>query len=143
MFIGEYNHTVDVKGRVSMPAKFRDDLGESFYITRGMEGCLFIYDSKEWNVMDDKLRNLKFTAKSARGFSRLFYAGAMEVTLDKQGRILIPPHLREFAEIEKDVIIIGVSTRIEVWSKQKWEQYLEEDSMNYDELAEKLDDYDL
>lgn len=143
MFIGEYNHTVDAKGRVSMPSKFRDDLGESFYITRGMEGCLFIYDQEEWKVMDEKLRTLKFTAKNARAFSRLFYAGAMEVNLDKQGRILIPPHLREFAALEKDVIIIGVSSRIEVWSKAKWEEYLEADSMNYDDLAEKLDDYDL
>lgn len=104
---------------------------------------MFIYDQEEWKVMDEKLRTLKFTAKNARAFSRLFYAGAMEVNLDKQGRILIPPHLREFAALEKDVIIIGVSSRIEVWSKAKWEEYLEADSMNYDDLAEKLDDYDL
>lgn len=143
MFIGEYNHTVDAKGRVSMPARFRDDLGDAFYITRGMENCLFVYDQREWALMDEKVRNLKLTAKSARGFSRLFYAGAMEIAFDKQGRILIPPHLREFASIEKDVVIVGVSNRIEIWSKDKWNAYLGDDSMNYDDLADALDGFDL
>lgn len=143
MFIGEYNHSVDSKGRVSLPARFREDLSETFYITRGMENCLFIYDQEEWKLMDEKLRKLRLTAKAARGFSRLFYAGAMEISCDKQGRFLIPNHLREFAGIEKDAVILGVSTRIEVWSKDNWEAYLSGDAMNYDDLSAELDDLDL
>lgn len=143
MFIGEYKHTVDAKGRVSMPARFREELGESFFITRGMENCLFIYDQTEWAAMDDKISKLRLTAKNARAFQRMFYAGAMEVAPDKQGRILIPTHLREFAKIDKDVMIVGVSNRIEVWSKDRWEEYMASDSMNYDDLAEALEDFDL
>lgn len=140
MFIGEYNHNVDAKGRVSLPARFRDDLSESFYITRGMENCLFIYDQKEWECMDEKIKQLRLTAKAARGFSRLFYAGAMEISCDRQGRILIPPHLRAFAEIEKEVVILGVSDRIEIWSKSRWDSYLDSDSMDYDDLTEALEE---
>ncbi len=142
MFIGEYNHTVDGKGRVSLPARFREDLKDDFYITRGMDNCLFIYDKDEWTKMDEKIRSLKLTKRAARDFSRLFYAGAMEINFDKQGRILIPPHLREFGKIEKDVVIVGVSSRIEIWSKDNWDKYIGEDSMNYDDLTEKLDEFD-
>src|SRR3712207_6696627 len=113
MFIGEYNHTVDTKGRVSLPVKFREALGDVFYITKGMENCLFIYDRTEWENMDEKLKKLRLTQKAARGFSRLFYSGAMELESDKQGRIVIPPHLRGYAGIDKDVVLIGVSNRIE------------------------------
>ncbi|MCI6157407.1 MAG: division/cell wall cluster transcriptional repressor MraZ [Peptoniphilaceae bacterium] len=140
MFIGEYNHSVDAKGRVSLPARFRDDLSETFYITRGMENCLFIYDRSEWEKMDERIRSLRLTAKAARGFSRLFYAGAMEVSCDRQGRFLIPPHLRTFAAIDKEVVIIGVSNRIEVWDKEKWNEYLASDSMDYDDLTETLEE---
>ncbi|MDD7543526.1 MAG: division/cell wall cluster transcriptional repressor MraZ [Peptoniphilaceae bacterium] len=140
MFIGEYNHSVDAKGRVSLPARFRDDLSETFYITRGMENCLFIYDRSEWEKMDERIRSLRLTAKAARGFSRLFYAGAMEVSCDRQGRFLIPPHLRAFASIDKEVVIIGVSNRIEVWDKEKWDEYLASDSMDYDDLTETLEE---
>lgn len=143
MFIGEYNHTVDVKGRVSLPVKFREELGETFYITKGMENCLFIYDREEWDRMDDKLKKLRLTQKAARGFSRLFYSGAMALEPDKQGRIIIPPHLRTYAEIDKDVVIIGVSNRIEVWSKPTWDAYLAADGMNYDDLTDTLEDFDI
>lgn len=143
MFIGEYQHNVDSKGRVSLPVRFRDEISKPFYITRGMEHCLFIYDQEEWKKMDEKIRGLRLTAKVARAFSRLFYAGAMEVGLDKQGRFVIPPHLRSFAEIEKEVVLIGVSDRIEVWSKEAWDSYMGSDSMNYDDLTEELDQMDL
>ena len=95
MFIGEYQHTVDTKGRVIMPAKFREELGDSFFITKGMERCLFVYSIDEWEKLDEKISNLKLTMKEARGFSRLFYSGAMDTTLDRQGRVLLPPNLRE------------------------------------------------
>lgn len=143
MFIGEYNHNVDAKGRVSLPARFRDELSENFYITRGIDKCLFIYDEKEWSVMDQKIRGLRLTAKAARGFSRLFYSGAMELSCDKLGRITIPPQLRSFADIEKEVVIIGVSDRIEIWAKDEWDTYMNEDSMNYDDLTDRLEDFDI
>ena len=138
MFLGEYNHSVDSKGRISLPIKFRDQLSQPFYITRGMEDCLFIYDQEEWMRMDEKIRKLRLTAKAARGFSRMFYAGAMEVSLDKQGRFVIPPHLRSYAGIESDAVIVGVSDRIEVWDKQAWNSYMDSDAMDYDELTESL-----
>ncbi len=140
MFIGEYNHSVDAKGRVSLPSRFREELSSTFYITRGLESCLFIYDAAAWQAMDAKLSQSRLTAKSARDFSRLFYSGAMEVSCDKQGRFLIPPHLRAFAEIDKEAVIIGVSHRIEVWAKDKWDAYLASDAMNYDDLSAALDE---
>ncbi|MBY0584404.1 division/cell wall cluster transcriptional repressor MraZ [Murdochiella sp. Marseille-P8839] len=140
MFIGEYNHSVDTKGRVSLPSRFREDLSDTFIITRGMEGCLFIYDQKQWKVMDEKISQLRLTAKAARNFSRAFYSGAMEVACDKQGRFLIPPQLRAFASIERDAVIIGVSDRIEVWAKEKWENFVSSDAMDLDTLTETLND---
>nr|WP_072514173.1 division/cell wall cluster transcriptional repressor MraZ [Ndongobacter massiliensis] len=124
MFIGEYNHTVDSKGRVSIPARFREDLSDTFYITRGPENCLFIYDEEGWKNIDGTIRSLTLTASNARAFARLFYSGAMELSLDRQGRVLIPPNLRNYAGIEKDVVITGVSSRIELWSKEKWDAYI-------------------
>lgn len=140
MFIGEYNHSVDAKGRVSLPTRLREELSTTFYITRGMENCLFVYDAETWKVMDEKISQLKLTKKAARNFTRMFYSGAMEVSLDKQGRFLIPPHLRAFAAIDKDVVIIGVSERIEIWAKEHWDSYMESDQMDYDELSDALDE---
>lgn len=140
MFIGEYNHNVDTKGRVSLPIKFREELSDTFYITRGMEKCLFIYDREEWFKMDQKIRTFGMNSRQGRGFARQFYAGAMEVSCDKQGRILIPPHLRTFAEIDKEVTVIGVSDRIEIWSKENWESYLTDESMDYDLLTDSLEE---
>ena len=143
MFMGEYQHTIDAKGRLIMPAKFREDLGETFVITKGLDGCLFIYPQEEWNVLEEKLRNLPFTRADARAFSRFFFSGATECELDKQGRILLPNNLRSYANLTKDVLIIGVSSRVEIWSKETWEEYNSQTEQSYEELAEKLVDFDL
>lgn len=143
MFIGEFNHTVDIKGRVSLPARFRDELSTTFYITKGMEGCLFIYDESEWKAMDEKIKRLRLTSKAARNFSRQFYGQADQLSCDRQGRFLIPPALRAYAEIEKEVVILGVSNRIEVWSKAHWDAYRDQETMDFDELTDKLDDLDV
>ena len=140
MFIGEYNHSVDLKGRVSLPSRFRDEHSDTFFISRGMDGCLFIYDRTQWKIMDRKISQLHLTAKAARNFSRAFYSGAMEVGCDKQGRFLIPPQLRAFAAIERDVVIIGVSDRIEIWAKEKWDEFVSSDAMDLDALTETLND---
>ena len=143
MYIGEYNHSTDSKGRVIMPAKFREELGEKFYITKGMDSCLFIYDEDEWMNLDAKMRNLRLTSKKAREFSRMFYAPARELTLDKQGRILIPQNLRSYAQISKDVVIIGVSTRIEIWDQNVWDQYISREEMNYEEIMDEFEELDI
>jgi len=123
LFYGEYQHSVDAKGRVIIPSKFREGLGEKFILTKGLDNCLFAYSLEEWSNLEAKLRSLPFTDKDVRAFVRFFFAGAAEVEVDKQGRILIPQNLREYAGLEKDVYIIGVSTRVEVWDKSKWESY--------------------
>ena len=120
MFMGEYNHTIDAKGRLIIPAKFREPLGEEFVLTRGLDGCLYIYPMDEWEAFEEKLRALPLTNKDARAFSRFFVAGATTCELDKQGRILVPQTLREFAGLEKDVILAGNLSRVEVWSKEIW-----------------------
>lgn len=121
MFMGEYNHTVDVKGRLIIPSRFRDSLGDEFVVTKGLDGCLFVYDNAEWLNFEAKLKGLPLTNKDARQFVRFFLAGAANVEVDKQGRILIPNILREFAGIEKDAVLVGVGSRIEIWSKEGWE----------------------
>ena len=122
MFMGEYNHTIDAKGRLIIPSRFRDLLGEEFVLTRGLDGCLSIYPMDEWAAFEEKLRALPLTNKDARTFSRFFVAGATNCELDKQGRILVPQTLREFAGLEKDVVLTGNLNRIEVWSKEKWRE---------------------
>ena len=117
MFMGEYNHTIDTKGRLIVPAKFREELGESFVITKGLDGCLCVYTNDEWTSFEGKLRALPFTNQNARKMTRFFMAGATTCEIDKQGRILIPGVLREFAELEKDVVLVGVASRVEIWSK--------------------------
>lgn len=121
MFKGEYNHTVDVKGRLIIPSRFRDSLGDEFVVTKGLDGCLFVYNNTEWTEFEDKLRKLPLTNKDARQFVRFFLAGAADVEVDKQGRILIPNILREFAGIEKDAVLVGVGSRIEIWSRERWD----------------------
>lgn len=120
MFMGEYNHTIDAKGRLIVPAKFREQLGEEFVVTKGLDGCLFIYDNDEWAALENKLKNLPLTNTNARKFSRFFLAGAATCEIDKQGRILLPANLREHGKIEKDVVLAGVGSRIEIWSKDAW-----------------------
>lgn len=138
MLIGEYEHSLDAKGRLIMPAKLKDDIGEKFVITKGLDGCLFAYSQKEWKNFEEKLRTFPLTNKDARALMRFFLAGAMECEIDKQGRFLITGNLREFAELEKEVVIIGVLTKIEIWSKEKWQKYSEEENKTADEIAEKM-----
>ncbi|MFZ7104943.1 MAG: division/cell wall cluster transcriptional repressor MraZ [Peptococcaceae bacterium] len=143
MFMGEYQHNIDDKGRLIMPAKFRDELGDKFVVTKGLDGCLFVYPMEEWKVLEGKLRNLPFTKSDARAFARFFFSGATECELDKQGRILLPPNLREHAQLQKDTFIIGVSSRLEIWSKEVWEAYSSQTEGSYEELAEKMVDFDI
>lgn len=121
MFMSQYNHTVDTKGRLIVPSKFRDQLGDEFVVTKGMDGCLFVYANEDWAAFEKKLAALPLSNKDARMFARFFLAGAAQVEVDKQGRILLPAQLREFARLEKDVVLVGVGTRIEIWSKENWE----------------------
>ena len=121
MFMSEYNHTLDTKGRLIIPAKFREVLGEEFVISKAMDGCLFVYANDDWNAFEQKLTSLPLINKEARQFARFFLAGAATVEVDKQGRILLPAALREFAGLEKDVVLVGVGSRVEIWSKDKWE----------------------
>ncbi len=136
MFMGEYNHTIDAKGRLIIPSKFREALGDAFVVTKGLDGCLFVYDNAEWNAFEEKLKSLPLTNKDARQFVRFFLAGAAEVEVDKQGRILVPNVLREFAELNKDVVLIGVASRIEIWSKERFDGMATYEDM--DEIAEHM-----
>lgn len=138
MLIGEYNHNLDVKGRLIIPSKLRLALGDSFVITKGLDGCLFIYPKKEWNIISSKLKELSITNKDARAFVRFFFSGASECSLDKQGRVLIPDNLRQYAGLIKEVMIIGLSTRLEIWNIDKWENYLSIDNLSYENIAEKM-----
>ncbi len=121
MFMSEYNHTVDTKGRLIVPSKFREQLGDEFVVTKGMDGCLFVYANEDWSAFEQKLTSLPLINKEARKFARFFLAGAAQVEVDKQGRILLPANLREFAGLEKDVVLVGVGSRIEIWSRENWE----------------------
>lgn len=138
MFIGEYQHTTDEKGRLIIPSKFREPLGGEFVMTKGLDNCLFVYPKAEWEIIEGKLKSLPLTNKDARAFVRFFFSGASECALDKQGRVLIPGNLREHSKIDKDTVIIGVSTRLEIWSKTEWESYNDDDSLSYDAIAEKM-----
>ena len=138
MFMGEYSHTIDPKGRLIIPSKFREQLGDEFVLTKGLDGCLSIYPMNEWEKFEEQLRSLPLTNKNARTFSRFFVAGATSCELDKQGRILVPGTLREFAGLEKDVVLTGNINRIEIWSKQKWSENSNYDVM--DAIAEGLQD---
>lgn len=137
MFMGEYQHSIDEKGRVTVPSKYRDQLGDKFVLTKGLDGCLFIYTHYEWAEFEKKLKNLPLTNINARKFSRFFLSGAIECMTDKQGRILIPHTLRIYSCIEKDIVFIGMSNRIEVWSLEKWQAYNDED-MNVEALASQM-----
>ncbi len=138
MFIGEHQHSLDEKGRLIIPSKFREDLGYEFVMTKGLDSCLFVYPKKEWTVIEEKLRSLPLTNKDARAFIRFFFSGATECILDKQGRVLIPANLREHSKLDKDAVVIGVSSRIEIWSKDEWESYNDDDNLSYDSIAEKM-----
>lgn len=136
MFMGEYNHTIDAKGRLIVPSKFRESLGDEFVVTKGLDGCLFVYDNQEWTAFEEKLKTLPLTNKEARQFVRFFLAGAASLEVDRQGRILLPANLREFAGLEKDAVLIGVASRIEIWSKERYEGEISYE--NVDEIAEHM-----
>ena len=137
MFMGEYNHTVDAKGRLIVPSKFREQLGDEFVVTKGLDGCLFVYENTEWKILEEKLKNLPLTNANARKITRFFLAGATLCEVDKQGRILLPSVLREFAGIEKEAVMVGVGNRIEIWSKESWISANVYDDM--DEIAESME----
>ncbi|WP_313757213.1 division/cell wall cluster transcriptional repressor MraZ [Tissierella sp.] len=138
MFIGEYQHTLDTKGRIIIPSKFREELGEEFVMTKGLDNCLFVYPKEEWIILEEKLKTLPLTNRDARAFIRFFFAGASEGSLDKQGRVLIPANLREHSKLDKEAVVIGVSTRMEIWSKEEWDAYNNDDNLSYDSIAEKM-----
>ncbi len=140
MFMGEYNHTVDTKGRLIIPSKFRDLLGDEFIVTKGLDGCLFVFPKNEWQIIEEKLRGLPLTNKNARKFTRFLVAGATTCELDKQGRILLPQVLRDFAGLEKDVVLAGNINRIEIWSKENWTQ---NSDYSVDDIAEQMEDFGL
>ena len=138
MLIGEYEHSLDVKGRLIMPAKLREDVGEKFIMTKGLDGCLFGFSEEEWIHFEEKLKSLQLTNKNARDFVRFFLSGAVECEIDKQGRFLVASNLREYASMEKEIVIIGVGTRIEFWSKDKWKKYNSSEYYSADELANNM-----
>lgn len=140
MFMGEYNHSIDTKGRIIVPAKFREQLGEEFVVTQGLDGCLFVYPNNEWESFVSELKNLP-GSKEARQLQRYFMAGAASIEVDKQGRILIPSKLREQAQLEKDIVFVGVLNKIEIWSKERWEANNTFDNM--DDIAENMSSFGL
>ncbi len=144
MFYGEYLHSIDRKGRLILPAKFRETAKshfiEKFFVTRGLDKCLFMFSEEEWRTQESKFKAISFTKQQARTFNRLYFSGAVEVISDKQGRILLPQYLKDFAEIKKDVIIVGVSNRIEIWAKDKWQEFYGSSRQSFEEIAEKLMD---
>lgn len=138
MFMGEYQHSLDDKGRLIIPAKLRDGLGERFIVTRGLDRCLFVYPLAEWQVMEEKMKSLPTTQADARAFVRMFFSGAVECEPDKQGRISLPQHLRDHAQIQRDLYILGVSSRVEIWAAEIWAEYSQKAEESYEALAEKI-----
>lgn len=144
MFYGEHLHSIDRKGRLILPAKFREvakaNFIEKFFVTRGLDKCLFMFSEEEWKTQENKLKSMPFTKQQARTFNRLYFSGAAEVAADRQGRILLPQYLKDFAEIRKDVVIAGISNRIEVWARDKWQEFYGNSRQSFEEIAEKLMD---
>lgn len=139
MFFGEYQHALDTKNRIIVPAKLREELGNKFVITKGLDGCLYVYPLAGWKILEEKLKTLPLTNKDARAFVRFFFSGACEIELDKQYRGVIPQNLKEYAGIEKDIVSIGVLSRVEIWSKEKWDEY-NESNIDFDSISEKMND---
>ena len=138
MLMGEYHHNIDEKGRLIIPAKFRSELGESFVVTRGLENCLFIYSLVEWEKIVSKLKSLPFTKKDARNFTRFFLSGATTLEFDKQGRINISSPLATYANLDKECVIVGVNDRLEIWSKDSWDNFLNDNNESLSDIAENL-----
>jgi MraZ protein len=144
MFYGEFEHSIDRKGRLILPSKFRESAKahfvEKFFVTRGLDKCLFMFTEEEWRQQESKYKNMPFTKLQSRTFNRLFFSGAMEIAPDKQGRILLPPYLKDYADIKRDVMVVGVSNRIEIWSKDAWAEFYATSRPSFEEIAEKLID---
>ena len=138
MLIGEFEHSLDAKGRLIMPAKLKSAIGDRFIVTKGLDGCLFAFSQEEWLNFEAKLKSLPLSDKNARNFVRFFLSGATECEIDKQGRFLIPNNLRESAELKKEAVIIGVGTRIEIWDKEKWNSYNSAENISVEDIAENM-----
>lgn len=142
MFYGEHEHSIDRKGRLIIPSKFRevskDHYVERFFVTRGLDSCLFVFTEDEWRKQESKFKSLPFTSGEARRFNRLYFSGACEVACDKQGRILVPQYLKDFAGIKHEVVIVGVSSRMEIWAKDKWKSFFGDTKDSFEKLAENL-----
>ncbi len=142
MFYGEYAHTLDEKNRFILPAKFREVAQQqgvhSFFLTRGLDRCLFLFPDKEWRKQEEAFKALPLTSSEARRFNRIYFSGAVEVELGRQGRVLIPSYLKEFAGIDREIIVIGVSSRIEIWAKERWQEFYAESISSFEEIAERL-----
>lgn len=144
MFYGEFEHSIDRKGRLILPAKFREvaknQFVDKFFVTRGLDKCLFMFSEEEWRSQENKFKTMSFTKQQSRTFNRLLFSGACEVAFDKQGRILLPQYLKDFADIKKDVMIVGVSNRIEIWAIDLWNDFYANSRQSFEEIAEKLMD---
>ena len=144
MFYGEFEHSIDRKGRLIMPAKFREvaknQFVEKFFVTRGLDKCLFMFSEEQWRSEENKFKTLSFTKQQSRTFNRLLFSSAVDVIPDKQGRILLPQYLKDFADIKKDVMIVGVSNRIEIWAKNLRQDFYAQSRSSFEEIAEKLMD---
>ena len=142
MFYGEYEHTIDRKGRLIIPSRFREVMKEHYtdrlVVTRGLDKCLFLFPEDEWRTQESRFRQFSFTKQEARRFNRFYFSGATELSFDRQGRVLIPPYLKEFAGIKRDVMLAGVSNRIEIWDKEAWRKFYEEFKETYEQVSEKL-----
>lgn len=142
MWYGEYHHTLDNKDRFILPAKFREKIKKlkikKFYLTRGLDGCLFLFPQDIWKKLEERLNSLDFTKYEVRFFNRLYFSGAQETEIDSQGRISLPQHLKEFAQIKKEIVIIGVAERIEIWAKERWEEFYAHNRRRFEEIAQKL-----
>ncbi len=142
MFYGEFKHSIDNKGRLILPSKFRDvakeNQIENFFLTRGLDKCIFMFTENEWNVQEQKFKNMSFTQKEARMFNRFFFSGAMEVSPDKQGRFIVPQYLKDYASVKKDTVLIGISNRIEIWDQKSWQDFYQNSSDTYEQTAENV-----
>ena len=142
MFYGEYEHSIDRKGRLIIPSKFREAVKENyverFFVTRGLDTCLFVFTEEEWKKQETRFKSLPFTSSQSRQFNRLYFSGACEVACDKQGRILVPQFLKDFAQIKRDVVVVGVSNRIEIWGKEKWQEFFRNTKDSFEKIAESM-----
>jgi len=144
MFYGEYSHSIDRKGRLILPARFRDACLENgiekFFVTRGLDQCIFMFSQEEWRIQEQKFKAMPFTKRESRNFNRLFFSGAVDIVPDKQGRFVIPQYLKSYAQIEQQVVVIGVSTRIEIWSADIWGKFYQQSSGSFEDIAENMID---